>query len=261
MHKAKLGQHFLTRPEIARWVAESVSISHEDTVLEIGPGHGILTRELLQVAHTVVAIEKDSALVTELQETFAKEIQDKKLILIHEDIRNFEPSHYTELKKGYTLIANIPYYITGFIIRLFLTSAHQPKAIAVLIQKEVAERIVAKDKKHSLLSLSVHAFGTPTLKKVVKAGAFSPPPKVDSAILAIENVSRSAFRSKEHEERFFSLIHAGFASKRKMLYKQIENLVVKDTFTICDIDQKARAEDLLLEQWLCLSSPTTSKSQ
>jgi 16S rRNA (adenine1518-N6/adenine1519-N6)-dimethyltransferase len=222
-------------------------------VLEIGPGHGILTRELLKIADTVVAIEKDPILVSELQKTFSKEIERKKLILIEEDIRNFEPSDCTALRSGYVLVANIPYYITGYIIRLFLTSKHQPKAIAVLLQKEVAERIVARDKKHSLLSLSVHAFGTPTLKKIVKAGAFSPQPKVDSAILTIENISRSHFLHENTEKYFFEIIKTAFSQKRKTLGATLKKKIPPEIFDTCEIDKKTRPEDVSLLKWFCVT--------
>ena len=108
--------------------------------------------------------------------------------------------------------------------------------MALLMQKEVAQRIVANNGKHSLLSLSVHAYGTPTIEKIVKAGAFSPPPKVDSAVLSIRDISRNNFQNKEQEVFFFSLIHAGFASKRKMLKKQIRHLIQENAYTTCVIN-------------------------
>jgi 16S rRNA (adenine1518-N6/adenine1519-N6)-dimethyltransferase len=254
MKKPPLGQHFLTRSEIARWVAHAGGVQGDKTVLEIGPGHGILTRELLQCAKKVIAIEKDPTLYKELCITFSEEIASEKLILLETDVRDFSVDTCEHLQEKYSLVANIPYYITGMIIRTFLTTKNQPETISVLIQKEVAQRIVAKDMKHSLLSLSVHAYGTPTLEKVVKAGAFSPPPKVDSAILSIKNISRDNFQSIEQENRFFSLIHAGFASKRKMLRKQIANLITRDTYILCTVHEQDRAEDLTFSQWLCLAS-------
>jgi len=254
----KLGQHFLTRPEVAHSIALSVELPQSGVVVEVGPGHGILTKKLLTIAKKVVAIEKDEELYTELTQTFAEEIQNGTLLLIQEDVRNFSPHEHEVLLEGYSVIANIPYYITGQIIRLFLTTQLQPSSMALLMQKEVAQRIVAKDGKHSLLSLSVHAYGTPKIEKTVKAGAFSPPPKVDSAVLTIQNISRNNFKNIQQEELFFSLIHAGFANKRKMLKKQIQSICPTERFTVCKIQEKARAEDLLLEQWLCLSSTFSS---
>lgn len=253
MKKPKLGQHFLTRPEIAGWVAQSIVLSDKSTVLEIGPGHGILTRELLKVAKKVVALEKDAELVTELRETFSAEIASGQLVLLEEDVRDFDPSVCPHLNPTYVLVANIPYYITGFIIRQFLTSKKQPSAIAILIQKEVAERIVAKNKKHSLLSLSVYAYGTPKLCRVVKAGAFSPPPNVDSAILSIEGISRNKFHSTAQEEHFFETARTAFSQKRKTLGASLKNTLSEVDFSRCLLDKKTRPEDVSLETWLCLA--------
>ncbi|KKS39308.1 MAG: Ribosomal RNA small subunit methyltransferase A [Parcubacteria group bacterium GW2011_GWD2_42_14] len=252
MKKPKLGQHFLTRPEIATWVAQSITLSDKTTVLEIGPGHGILTQELLKVAKKVVAVEKDAELVTELKKTFSAEIASGKLLLLEEDVRDFDPSVCSHLDPTYTLVANIPYYITGFIIRQFLTSKKQPDAIAILVQKEVALRIVAKNNKHSLLSLSVYAYGTPKLCKVVKAGAFSPPPKVDSAILSIEGISRNRFKSTAQEERFFETARTAFSQKRKTLGATLKKTIEPKDFIRCAVEKKTRPEDVSLEQWLCL---------
>lgn len=254
-HYAPLGQHFLTRPEIAGWVADAVPLTRDDTVLEIGPGHGILTRELLARAGKVIAIEKDPALIAELRGTFQKEIEDGTLTLIEQDIRDFSPESCKLIPESFALCANIPYYLTGYIIRKFLTADHQPSSMAVLIQKEVAERIVAKDGKESLLSLSVKGYGTPRIVHFVKAGAFSPPPKVDSAILAIECISRERFVSAAHEARFFELLHLAFQSKRKALGGTLKGCVSDAEFERCDIPKTARPEDVRLTEWLCLSSP------
>jgi 16S rRNA (adenine1518-N6/adenine1519-N6)-dimethyltransferase len=249
----QLGQHFLTRPEIAGWVADAIPLNTDEVVLEIGPGEGILTAELLKRVGTVVAVEKDSALITKLKERFAAEIANERLVLVEEDIRDFSPSHYPLLTNHYSLVANIPYYITGAIMRQFLTTEHQPKNMALLVQKEVAERVVAKDGKESLLSLSVKAYGTPRYVKTVKAGSFSPPPKVDSAILAIEHISRQNFENMALEQRFFDMLHAGFGSKRKILASQLRPLgITAEDLEHCGIQKNSRAEDLPLERWLCL---------
>ncbi len=251
---ARLGQHFLTRPEIAGWVADAVPLTPASTVLEIGPGHGILTRELLTRAGRVLAIEKDPLLVAELQHTFASDLRSEKLSLFESDIRDFSPDTCRELPTPYTLCANIPYYLTGYIIRLFLTAHKQPTAMALLVQKEVAERVVARDGKHSLLSLSVHAYGTPRIAHVVKAGAFSPPPKVDSAVLSITGISRDRFANTLHEERFYTLLHAAFGSKRKQVGSTLAALADERMFEVANIPKTARPEDVRLEEWLLASS-------
>ncbi len=252
MKKAKLGQHFLTRPEIAQKIANTLDVSKEDTVLEIGPGHGILTKELLKNTNNVIAVEKDENLINELKTTFSNEISSKKLTLLNNDIRDFNVEKYIEGK--YVVIANIPYYITGYIIKKFLTDTNQPKEMSLLIQKEVAERIVAKKNKHSILSLSVHVYGTPKLEKTIKPGAFSPPPKVNSAILSIKNISRNNFKSKKHEEFFFKIIKQAFSQKRKTLGSTLKNVLDNNFFEKCNVDKKIRPEDVSLEKWLCLSN-------
>lgn len=250
---APMGQHFLTRPAIAGFVADAVPLTPASTVFEVGPGHGILTRELLARAGKVLAIEKDPSLVTELSETFAADLESGNLSLIAGDIRNFSPDTCTILSKPYTVCANIPYYLTGYIIRLFLTAQQQPVALALLMQKEVAERIVARNGKHSLLSLSVHAYGTPRIAHIVKAGAFSPPPKVDSAILAVAEVSRNRFTGPQHEKTFFTLLHTAFASKRKQIGSTLATLCDEHALAAVGIPKTARPEDVRLEEWIALS--------
>ncbi len=252
MRHPSLGQHFLTRPEIAGWVADAASLTPDSIVLEIGPGKGILTRELLTRAGKVVALERDPALARVLHEEFHRELEGETLLLLQDDIRNFTPGACVALSGGYCVVANIPYYITGKILRMFLTAEHQPNSMILLVQKEVAERVVANDGKQSLLSLSVAAYGTAEYVRTVKAGSFSPPPKVDSAILAIREISRGNFQNTEAEQRFFDCIHAGFASKRKVLGKQLGGLVSAEALEHCGIPKNARAEDVPLERWLCL---------
>lgn len=249
---APLGQHFLTRPEIAGWVADALPITPQDTVLEIGPGHGILTRALLARADTIYTIEKDVELARELRETFANEILTGRLVVIEEDVRNFDPT--TSLPNApYIIVANIPYYITGYIIRKFLTTHHHPQAMALLMQKEVATRIVAQDKKESLLSLSVKIFGIPSIANIVRAGAFSPPPKVDSAILRITHINHASVPKNGDIEHLFTLLHKAFGEKRKQLKHTLKD-IPEDVFTSCQIDSRSRPEDVSLEKWLCLSS-------
>lgn len=245
-----LGQHFLTRPEIAGWVAHAAALADAPVVLEIGPGHGILTRELLKEVPQVVAVETDGVLMQELSHTFAREVEENRLILIQNDIRDFDP---TSLAPSlYTVAANIPYYITGMLLRMFLTTTHQPVHITMLMQKEVAERIVAADGKESLLSLSVKLYGTPKIVRTVKRGSFSPPPQVDSAILTIEHISRNNVQSQSFEECFFSLIHTAFGKKRKQVAHTLSNLP-PTSLAACGIPQNARPETIPLSAWLCLT--------
>lgn len=229
---------------IAERIANSAELTPASVVFEIGPGTGMLTRELLKQAGKVVALEADHELFQELQTTFASEISEGRLELLSGDIRTFV---IEELPKGYVLVANIPYYLTGEIFRMFLTAKNQPSSMTLLVQKEVAERI-ARSKKESILSLSVKAFGVPKYEFTVPLGAFRPAPKVDSAVLTIRNISRKNFASQAEEERFFTFLHAGFAHKRKFVRKNLTEVGLNAG----NIPEKARAEDLPLASWLVL---------
>ncbi len=250
--KKSLGQHFLTSQGALSTIIDASDVNADDIVLEIGPGKGILTKELLAFAGKVIAIEKDDSLLPLLKEKFAKEISKGKLDLIEKDILDFDPEVLQFYKHSYKIIANIPYYITGEIIKKFLTAKYKPESMTLLVQKEVAERIVARDGKESILSLSVKFFGTPKYIQTVKRGSFNPPPKVDSAIIKIE------IRDKRYEirkeEDFFKLVKTGFKSKRKKLISNLSGLYEKEklkkAFKKLSLDENVRAEDLRLEKWL-----------
>jgi 16S rRNA (adenine1518-N6/adenine1519-N6)-dimethyltransferase len=192
-----------------------------------------------------------------LQEKFASEITSKKLMLLEADILNFDPSTNKELVSGYKLVANIPYYITGAIIEKFLSTPFQPETMVLLIQKEVAERIVARDGKLSILSVAVKAYGTPKIVARVPPGSFVPPPTVDSAILSIEGISRDFFADPQagcDEKMFFAIMKSVFGKKRKQIGGSLgEFLGDKDralaALGIANIDAKTRPEDISLASW------------
>jgi len=242
--KKSLGQNFLMHARIAERIALSAKLAPDASVFEIGPGTGMLTRELLKLARKVIALEADYELFEKLQSDFASDINEGRLELVSGDIRTFDIS---TLPKGYALVANIPYYLTGEIFRMFLETGNQPNSMTLLVQKEVAERI-ARSTKESILSLSVKAYGTPKYEFTVVRGAFRPAPKVDSAVLTVRDISRKNFASKQKEEKFFTLLHAGFAHKRKFVRKNL----LEAELPSGDIPEKARAEDLALEEWLRL---------
>ncbi len=249
----KLGQHLLTNPRVCAVVADAAGVGAGTRVLEVGPGKGILTSELLTRGASVVAIEKDPAMVQILEERFSNELNRGALILIEGDVREVLQS--TVVESPYVVAANIPYYITGELIRLFLTAPTQPTALALLVQKEVAERI-ARSKKESILSLSVQAYGTPRYIETVKRGNFNPPPKVDSAVLAITDISRKHF-AKVAETDFFQVIKAGFGQKRKTLRGNLGRVFgrmrVEAVFLDLKIPPQVRAEDISLDIWLKLA--------
>src|SRR3990167_2784560 len=251
--KKSLGQHFLKSERALRTIIESGEIISGETVLEIGPGQGVLTERLLEAGAKVIAVEKDDFLFEQLKEKLAG-----KFKLIHGDILDFDPS---TLPSSYKVIANIPYNITGAILKKFLSAEHQPQCMVLLVQKEVAERIVTRDAKESILSISVKAYGVPRYVEKVLAGSFVPAPKVDSAIIKIEWISKDFFKKiayvdtecQQVEERFFKMLRAGFQSKRKKLSSNLSKIYPKEvvlrTWKELELDENLRAEDLPLEKW------------
>ncbi|MSR79070.1 MAG: ribosomal RNA small subunit methyltransferase A [Candidatus Taylorbacteria bacterium] len=250
---AKLGQHLLTNVGIARAVAVAAGVTNGDKVLEIGPGKGMLTKEILLLGGIVTAVEKDPGMVAVLREKFAEEICNSKLIIHEGDARDLTPDKLFP-KGTYKIAANIPYYITGELIRSCLTAKNKPVSLALLVQKEVAVRI-ARSKKESILSLSVKAYGTPKYIKTVSRGSFNPPPSVDSAILAVYDISNKNFK-KIAEKDFFRIVKAGFAQKRKTLagnLKRALDINAVEALDAVGISEKVRAEDLTPEEWLALT--------
>jgi 16S rRNA (adenine1518-N6/adenine1519-N6)-dimethyltransferase len=255
--KKSLGQNFLKSKNALSAMIKAGEVGENDIILEAGPGKGVLTEELLKKAGKVIAVEKDDALVEFLRDKFSADISSGKLELIHGDILDFNPSSYKLQATTYKLLANIPYYITGQFLRKFLSKDTQPSKMVILLQKEVVKRITANDGKESILSISVKAYGRPKNIGKVSKENFSPKPKVDSAILLIDNISRDFFSGID-EKRFFEIVKAGFAHKRKILARNIEHLAknkeqIEEIFKNCGIPPKARAEDLKIEQWKCLS--------
>ncbi len=249
--KKSLGQNFLRDPKILQKIADAADISKEDLVVEIGPGEGTLTKHLLEKARNVIVIEKDNEMIPVLEEKFGKEIEGDKLKIINGDILEYEIK-----EKKYKLVGNIPYYITGLIFRKFLESKNSPDSMTFVIQKEVADRIIANNGKESLLSIAIKAYGTPKYKGIIKSGSFFPRPKVDSAIIHIENISKQKLEGIE-ENYFFNILHRGFAHKRKLLIKnifdansKINHQNLKDLFEKLKIDERVRAEDLSVENWI-----------
>ena len=250
--KKHLGQNFLKSKKIVERMVRDSLVEENDTVIEIGPGKGILTEELLKRAKEVIAIEKDTALLDHLKEKFADEIKEKKLSIINEDFLKFNLNK-KNLKGGYKVVANIPYYITGEIIRKLLESKNQPKSLTLLVQKEVAKRIVAHEKKESILSLSIKSYGAPKITEVVKKNMFNPAPKVDSAVITISSISKIFFTTNNiKEEKFFEIIKQGFSQKRKRLKNNLSKFgkeKIDSIFNSNNIDDNVRAEDLSLDTW------------
>jgi 16S rRNA (adenine1518-N6/adenine1519-N6)-dimethyltransferase len=242
-------------------IVAASDISAGDVVLEVGPGKGTLTRALLSAGATVIAIEKDRELVAHLKELFSGEIASGRLILAEGDILTTDISRFLEASganeaMSYKLVSNIPYYITGEILRKFLSEPPAPARMVLLIQKEVAERIAAKDGKESILSLSVKLYGAPRIVRRVPRKFFSPPPAVDSAVLSVTDIARPSLSAAE-ERRFFELVKRGFSQKRKQLVPLLSERLAKErllgALAAFGLPANARAEDLPLSAWLSLA--------
>lgn len=251
--KKSLGQHFLNSPAALAHIVEAGRLAADDIVLEIGPGTGILTETLLTTGARVIAVEKDDRAYELLKTKYAPAIAAGKLTLHHGDILEVDRPALGLISGKFKLIANIPYYITGQILETFLEHTPRPTCIVVLVQKEVAERIVARDGKESILSISVKAFGTPRIVARVPRGAFVPPPTVDSAILEISNISDIQFTQKNVDvKRFFQIVKAGFAHKRKVLRSNIAEIdgMGLEKLEKIGLSPNIRAEDLTTAQWI-----------
>jgi 16S rRNA (adenine1518-N6/adenine1519-N6)-dimethyltransferase len=251
LHPSKgLGQNFLQDNQALQEIVSAAKLSSEEMVLEIGPGLGSLTRYLALSARSVTAVELDRKLFPALEHILAPY---KNIRLVQGDILKINP---VELIKnpGYVVVANIPYYITSFVIRHLLEAEQRPSRVVLTVQKEVAERICAQPGKMSLLALSVQVYGKPVIGAAIPAQAFYPQPKVDSAVLCIQ-IYPQPIIPLERLDIFFPLIKAGFSQKRKTLRNALsgglrippansENLL----FSV-RIDPQRRAETLSLEEW------------
>lgn len=245
--KKSLGQHWLKDPDILKQIADEADISPGESVLEIGPGLGTLTSRLLKKTNNVVVVELDEDLAKKLPGQFP----GKNLKVYNEDILDFD---LTILPKNYKVVANVPYYITSKIIQKLMTSENPPKTIVLLIQEEVAERIVAKNDQMSILSLSVQIYAEASLGVEVPAHYFTPPPKVDSQVVVLARRNRPLIDPAEQKD-FFKLVRIGFSAKRKKLSTNLSvgyGVNKKDAekwLADCNIAQDVRAQQLTIDQW------------
>lgn len=228
-------------------MADGVAAGQGDSVLEIGPGLGTLTEVLLERGATVTAVEFDHDLAVELP----KRVQHNNLQVIEQDILSFD---FTKLPQGYKVAANIPYYLTSNLLRVMCESPNPFSSAALLIQKEVAERVCAKAGDMSLLSVSVQFYCEATLGILVPAELFTPPPKVDSQILLLSYRQEPLFPGVDTKQ-FFRLVKAGFSQRRKKLRSSlsaglaIEKPAAEQLLVQAGIDPNLRAQNLSLEDW------------
>ncbi len=254
-HKKSLGQHFLNSTAIPKKMCDAAMLETGDIVLEIGPGTGALTKELLARGATVIALEADTRAIESLESTFSSELAAGQLIIHHGDARSIDFSALGLKHHQYKVVANIPYYLSGLLFRSVLESDIQPKTLVFLVQKEVATRI-AREKKESLLSLGVKAYGVPTYICTVGRGHFTPPPRVDSAVIRVASISKDRFNTLS-ETTFFELLHLGFGQKRKQLLGNLSTrfprAIVEAILAELGLPATVRAEDISIGIWTNLA--------
>jgi 16S rRNA (adenine1518-N6/adenine1519-N6)-dimethyltransferase len=272
------GQNFLADQKILDKIVEAADLQKDDVVLEIGPGFGALTMELVKKVKQVIAVEADRQLVKALRETMANYKNNYKNIeIIEEDILKFSISNFQFSNKiqnpkskiqnyGYKIVANLPYQITSAVFRKFLENEPRPKSMTVMVQKEVAERICAAPGKMSLLSVSVQFFGQPEIVATIPPAAFWPEPEVDSAILKISKIRHETETNIKRIElkRFFQVVKMGFSSRRKQLHNNLSGGLrrsdkeVQKILIDLDFNLKIRAQELEVDDWLKLAGRFTS---
>ncbi len=248
--KKHLGQNFLTSKDVVNKIVKSAKITNKDTVLEIGPGLGILTIELAKHAKKVISIELDTSIIPTLKKNLENELSEKdlrKITILNEDALKFTANTKT-VGESYKIVANIPYYITSPLISHFLTSAHPPKSTTILVQKEVAIKICAQTAQfpkemHSILSLATQIYAKPNFEFTVLAGSFSPAPKVDSAVIHLETHKKTLYKNPD---AILSLAKRAFTGKRKKLSNTLRShLAQLKKLNL----QDSRPERLTLKQW------------
>ena len=253
-HKG-LGQNFLEDSEALEKILAAAEVKSTDTVLEIGPGLGSLTRYLAASAREVVAVELDENLISPLKAVLS-EYQNVRLV--HGDILELSPGALIGVD-DYIVVANIPYYITSAVIRHLLESEVKPRRIVLTIQKEVARRICAQPGELSLLALSVQVYGEPRIAAHIPAEAFFPAPKVDSAVLVVD-IYASPRIDAQYLDTFFKLIRAGFGQKRKTLRNSLASglhippVEAAELLTRAGLNPQRRAETLSIEEFARLSN-------
>jgi len=256
----RLGQNFLIDPNALQRIVDAAEIKTDDTVLEIGPGLGSLTRLLAAQAKRVVAVELDAGLIPALEQVIAPY---SNVLIQQGDILSFDPSKLME-NSGYLVIANIPYYITSAVIRHLLESRCQPRRLVLTVQREVAERICADPGEMSLLALSVQVYGSPQIVERIPSSAFYPAPQVDSAVVRVDLYPQPRIASPLLN-LFFRLVKAGFSQKRKTLRNALaggmhwttEQIVLY--LSTAQIDPQRRAETLSLAEWEALASAVQNR--
>ncbi len=252
--KKRLGQNFLTQTGIAKKLIWAAAIGAGETLLEIGPGTGNLTAELLKTGNPILAVEKDPDMAAILRQRFAGA---RNFNLVVADILKVDE---TKIPAPYRVIANLPFYAGAPIIRKFLESENPPRAMALILQKEVAQRICARPPKMNLLALAVQFYAAPKIAGRIARGAFWPAPKVDAAILTLTLLPKTGARAdRRFVERFFEIARAGFSHPRKILAGNLaQELKLPREKIIAALEKTnlapdCRAQNLPAEAWIALA--------
>ncbi len=249
--KKSLGQHFLVDETVLNTIVEAAELSPEDTVIEVGPGLGILTVELARNSGKVIAVELDANLASLLKRRLGSLAN---LRVINADILKVNPSQLLEGKSKYKVVANLPYYITSPVLRYFVEASTKPSLMVMMVQKEVGEAIVAGPGDMSLLAISLQVYSKPRIISYVPSSCFYPQPKVDSVILRLDVLPEPAIQVADMNG-FFEVVRCGFSSPRKQLHNSLAHgLGVKPAEVAllleqANVDPKRRAETLSLEEW------------
>lgn len=256
--KKRLGQHFLTNEDVVECILATAELSKDDTVIEVGPGLGILTRKIAKIVSNVIAVELDSKLVNLLSECTTA---FPNLRVIHGDILKISPQQLlsyrlkpTESHDSYKVVANLPYYITNPILYHFLTSPQKPSLMVLMVQKEVGEAMVAMPGKMSFLSISTQLYSKPQIIMHVPAKDFYPIPKVDSVVLRLD-IYRTSLIDIYNVEEFFYMVHCGFRAPRKQIHNSLALALeippdqIKILLEKASIEPKRRPETLSLQEW------------
>lgn len=252
--KKALAQHFLVSAGVVRRILDAAELSASDTVVEIGPGQGVLTAQLAERAGAVVAVELDRELVGALVQRFVK---NPRVRVVEADARTVPLDEVVPPEGAYKVVANLPYYAASPIVRRFLEAAHRPRLMVVTVQREVAQRMVAQPGAMSLLSVGIQLYGKAKIVTVVPPGAFRPAPEVTSAVVRIEPYERPRV-APEDAEQFFSLVRAGFSAPRKQLQGAMSHALkrgaseVRGLLESAGVDPTRRAETLSIAEWLSL---------
>ena len=259
--KKGLGQHFLVDRSVLDKIVSAAELVSSDTVIEVGPGLGILTEELLKKAGKVIAIEVDSKLASSLEKKLSKSPQ---LTVLNTDVLQLDPRELLEGRRNYKVVANLPYYIAAPILRHFLEASLKPSLMVVMVQKEVGQTIAAAPGEMSILGISIQLYGKPNIVDYVPAESFYPQPKVDSAIVRIEVYPRPAVEAGDITG-FFDIVKAGFSAPRKQIRNslalglQVTSADAEVLLEKADIAPKRRPETLSLKEWAKLHRAFVSK--